>query len=385
MGEDEGIMDQARSHSLPPSTPAQTPLRIVILGLSITSSWGNGHATTYRALVKALHNRGHEVLFLERDVPWYAGQRDMAQPPFARVGLYQSMNELHSQYSAAVAEADLVIVGSYVPEGVLVGDWVLQTARGVRAFYDIDTPVTLSKLRQDDREYLAARQIACYDLYLSFAGGPILDTLMQEYGSPAARPLYCSVDPALYHPELSLQTWDLGYMGTYSADRQPGLERLLLEPARREPGRRFVVAGPNYPAEVEWSDNVERIEHLPPSHHCAFYNRQGFTLNLTRADMVSAGYSPSVRLFEAAACATPIISDYWEGLESFFALGSELLVAHSTEDVLVYLHEMDEAERRAIGRRGYDAVMGQHTAAHRALELEGYVRELTGQSQHAAA
>lgn len=380
-GETKGhnLPQTGNTTAAPLDTPTDEPLRIVILGLSLTSSWGNGHATTYRALIQALHARGHDVLFLERDVPWYAGQRDLPKPPFARLGLYQDRHELHHRYAADVAAADLVVVGSYVPEGVLVGDWALQTAKGVRAFYDIDTPITMRKLRQDDQEYLAPRQIACYDLYLSFSGGPILDTLEQEYGSPAARPLYCSVDPELYYPESQLQPWDLGYMGTYSPDRQPGLERLLLDPAQREAGRRFVVAGPSYPDDIVWPDNVERIDHLPPAQHRTFYNRQRYTLNLTRADMVAAGHSPSVRLFEAAACGTPIISDYWEGLESFFALGSELLVAHSTEDVLVYLHEVDEEERRAIGQRGYDAVMCKHTADHRALELESYVRALTGQ------
>jgi len=194
------------------------PLRIVILGLSITSSWGNGHATTYRGLARAPNERGHDVLFLERDVPWYASNRDMPALPFARLGLYNELKQLSQLYAEEVRGADLVIVGSYVPEGVEVGDWVIQMAHGVVAFYDIDTPVTLAKLRRGDYEYLAPRQIASYDLYLSFAGGPILDVLEKSYGSPAARPFYCSVDPQMYYPEDQASIWDLGYMGTYSPD-----------------------------------------------------------------------------------------------------------------------------------------------------------------------
>jgi spore maturation protein CgeB len=353
-------------------------LQIVILGLSITSSWGNGHATTYRGLVRALIRRGHRVLFLERDVPWYASHRDMANPPFGRLALYQDLAELKQRYAQAVRTADLVIVGSYVPEGVDVGDWVMQTARGMVAFYDIDTPVTLAKLRQGDYEYLEPRQIAGYDLYLSFAGGPILDRLEKEYGSPAARPFYCAVDPALYYPQDHALVWDLGYMGTYSPDRQPGLEQLLLEPARNDAARRFVVAGPNFPAAVQWPHNVARIAHLPPDQHCAFYNSQRFTLNLTRADMVKTGFSPSVRLFEAASSGTLIISDYWEGLETFFALGTELLVARSTQDVLGYLHDLDERQHNEIRRRAYETVMHKHTADHRAAQLEGYFHQLSG-------
>lgn len=277
------------------------PLRITILGLSISSSWGNGHATIFRALVKALVRRGHRVTFLERDVPWYARQRDL--------------DELRDRHHAAVADADLAIVGSYVPDGIAVGRWVTQAARGVTAFYDISTPVTLARLERDDCDYIDRQLIPRYDLYLSFAGGPTLDRLERAFGSPRALPFYCCVDPQHYFPSTGDSAYDLGYMGTYSDDCQPPLERLLLEPARRWGDGRFVVAGPQYPADIAWPANVQRIEHLPPAEHRAFYNRQRWTLNITRADMIRADYAPSVRLFEAAACATPIISDRWQGLD----------------------------------------------------------------------
>ena len=351
-------------------------MRIVILGLSITSSWGNGHATTYRGLVRELTVRGHEILFLERDVEWYSANRDLPHPPYGRTALYQDLAELRRRFAGEIAGADLVIVGSYVPEGVLVGDWVTSTAGGLTAFYDIDTPVTLAKLDRGDHEYVAPHLISRYDLYLSFTGGPTLERLGLEYGARAARPLYCSVDPLLYSPEPGSARWDLGYMGTYSDDRQPVLSRLLLVPARCWPDGRFAVAGPKYPPGIPWPRNVERIEHLPPAAHGAFYGAQRFTLNVTRADMVDAGYSPSVRLFEAAACGTPIISDQWEGLDTFFQPGHEILVANDSEDVLAWLHDMPEAERQAIGTRARARVLAAHTAAHRAAELEGYVLEL---------
>jgi spore maturation protein CgeB len=361
-------------------------MRIVILGLSITSSWGNGHATTYRGLVRELARRGHDVLFLERDVPWYADNRDLAEPPFGRAELYRSVADLRARFGRAVAEADLVVVGSYVPEGVAVGEWVTREAEGVTAFYDIDTPVTLAKLARGDTEYLAPSLVPRYDLYLSFTGGPTLERIERHYGAPMARPLYCSVDPELYFPEARAAEWDLGYMGTYSDDRQPPLDRLLLEPARRWTGGRFIVAGPQYPASLRWPTNVRRVEHLPPVRHRAFYNAQRFTLNITRADMVAAGYSPSVRLFEAAACGTPIISDWWAGLDTLFAPGSEVLVARSPEDTLRYVHELDEAERRAIGERARARVLADHTAAHRAAELEGYALALrAGEPAHEPA
>jgi spore maturation protein CgeB len=360
-------------------------MKIVILGLSITSSWGNGHATTFRALTRALAQRGHRVWFLERDVPWYAENRDLTDIPGVQVALYEDLDELEDLHAAKVRMADAVIVGSYVPEGGLVGEWVRATARGVMAFYDIDTPVTLAKLQRSDHEYLTPELIPHYQVYLSFTGGPTLRRLEREFGSPRARPLYCSVDPTNYYPEPETIHWDLGYLGTYSPDRQPTLDTLLVEPAARWPEGRFVVAGPQYPRGTYWPGNVTRIEHLPPAEHRRFYNRQRFTLNVTRADMVAAGYSPSVRLFEAAACATPIISDAWEGLDSFFAPGRELLIARSADDMERFLRDLSTPAARALGEAARRRVLSAHTAAHRAAELERYLLEATTTSAAASA
>ncbi len=356
-------------------------LKIVVLGLSITSSWGNGHATTYRGLVRELCTRGHDLLFLERDVPWYASNRDLPEPPYCRTALYGSVEELQDRFTDEVRQADLVIVGSYVPDGVAVGQWVQRLAEGVTAFYDIDTPVTLGQLERGDCDYLSPELIRQYDLYLSFTGGPTLRRLEEQYGAPRARALYCSVDPELYHPMTIEPAWDLGYLGTYAEDRQPTLDRLLLEPARRWKAGRFVVAGPMYPRDIVWAPNVTRIDHLPPAEHRRFYNSQRATLNATRADMVRLGHSPSVRLFEAAACATPIVSDRWAGLDELFVIGREILVADSPEQVLAVLRTTGDRELRSIGRRGRERILAQHTAGHRAEELENYVAPLLGGGQ----
>jgi spore maturation protein CgeB len=354
----------------------RAPLRFVVLGLSITSSWGNGHATTYRALLRELSARGHDVVFLERDVPWYAGNRDLPQPDFCRTVLYSSLQELQQRHASALREADVVIVGSYVPDGIAVAEWVTATARGVTAFYDIDTPVTLARLDAGHCDYLTKRLIGRFQIYLSFTGGPTLERLERKYGAAAARPLYCSFDPELYYPEpVASPRWDLGYMGTYSDDRQPTLQRLLLDSARHWGGGRFVVAGPQYPAGIRWGANVRRVEHVPPAGHRAYYSAQRFTLNVTRRAMIDAGYSPSVRLFEAAACGTPIISDAWEGLDTLFRPAREILLARSSRDVVAWLVDMTDRERRAIGAAARARVLAGHTAAHRALELESYAHE----------
>ncbi len=355
-------------------------LTIVLLGLSITSSWGNGHATTYRSLMRELVRRGHRVTFLERDLPWYAANRDLPKPPYGKTHLYASLAQLKRRFATLVRAADLVIVGSFVPEGSAVGEWVVCQARGITAFYDIDTPVTLARLAAGEGDYLSRSLVPRYDLYLSFTGGPVLDELETRFGARRALPLYCSVDPALYAPEVRPTRWDLGYMGTYSADRQPTVERLLCAPARLWPQGRFAVAGPQYPRGVKWPGNVRRIVHLPPDKHRAFYNGQRFTLNVTRAAMLRAGWSPSVRLFEAAACATPIISDPWPGLDAFFKPGSEILIGRSAADVREFLHDMSEAERRALGGRARKRVLHGHTASHRAAELEGYALDLLGRA-----
>ena len=354
-------------------------MRLVVLGLSLSSSWGNGHATTFRALLEALRARGHDILFLERDVPWYAAHRDLAEPSYCRLEYYRTVAELE-RWRGEITSADAVMVGSYVPDGVAVERFTQGAARGVIAFYDIDTPVTLAKLARGDHEYLSPEVIPGFDPYLSFTGGPTLRRIEACYGAPAARALYCSVDPANYAHVTTPERWALSYLGTYSDDRQPTLERLLLEVARRLPHERFAVAGPLYPAGIDWPANVERIEHLPPAEHAAFYSASRWTLNVTRADMIAAGWSPSVRLFEAAACGTPIISDVWPGLNELLEPGREILLAESTDEVIAALVRPG-SEARAIGEAARARVMSAHTAAHRAAELEAYLLEAASRKQ----
>ncbi len=349
-------------------------MKLVVLGLSLSSSWGNGHATTYRALLEAFARRGHDILFLERDVAWYAAERDLTDPDYCRLAFYRSLADLEG-WRAEIAAADAVIVGSYVPDGVEVGRLVQARAGGVTAFYDIDTPVTLAKLARGDHEYLSPEIIAGYDLYLSFTGGPTLGFIEDRYGSPAARPLYCSVDARRYRPVHGPRRWDLSYLGTYSPDRQPVLERLLLAPARAEPGLRFAVAGPQYPGDIAWPANVERLEHVAPADHPEFYGASRYTLNVTRQDMVRAGWSPSVRLFEAGACACPVISDVWDGLGQLFEPDREIVLAEDGDRVIRTLMNQGEADRDAMAAAARARVLALHTADHRAGELERWLVE----------
>lgn len=350
-------------------------LEIVIFGLSITSSWGNGHAVTYRALIKALAARGHHVTFIERETPWYRSSRDLSHSDCCRIELYNDLREIPARFGTLVAGADLVILGSFVPQGAIIGDWITSHANGVTAFYDIDTPATLAALETGGIDYLTPSLIPRFNLYLSFTGDSTLTMIEERYGSPQAQPLYCTADVEMHAPLDQPKSFAMGYLGTYSKDRQPGLEEMLIAPARQLSDSQFIVAGAQYPAQLQWPSNVAQIEHCPPAEHAAFYSRQRYTLNLTRSDMVAAGYSPSVRLFEAAACGVPVITDRWAGLDIFFTPDKEILTAGSCDEALHILREIPEDRRRELAVAARKRFLGSHTPAHRAQQVEEYYAE----------
>ncbi len=351
-------------------------MKIVLYGLTITSSWGNGHGTTYRSLCKALAARGHRITFVEKDVEWYRSNRDLPRPPYAHVRLYEDWAAEASQLLELSRDADAIVIGSYFPDAIAATEALLAADFGPILFYDIDTPITLAALRAHGRtDYLEARLIPHYATYLSFTGGPALREIEARFGSPRALAFYCSVDPDLYRPTPHKPAFRcaLSYLGTYAPDRQPKLMTLLNATAALSPHERFIVAGPQYPSGVPWSDNVERIIHLSPPEHPAFYSSSRFTLNLTRDDMVAAGYSPSVRLFEASACGAAILSDPWPGLEDFLTPGTEILLPRSSEEVAFILQNCSEAERQAVGQRARARILAEHTADHRAEQFEEIV------------
>ncbi len=356
-------------------------MRIVFLGLTVTSSWGNGHATTYRSLCQALADRGHEIVFVEKDVSWYRGSRDLPDPGFCELVLYEEWKAASRTVLELAGRADVVVIGSYFPDAIAAADLLFDTDLAPVLFYDIDTPVTVASLRAEGRaEYIEARQIPHYRAYMSFTGGPMLRELEERFGSPLATPLYCSVDPASHQrtavdPEFRC---DLSYLGTYAADRQAKLTALFCDTAEMLPRARFVLAGPMYPETIGWPDNVWRFPHVPPPRHPAFYSSSRFTLNLTRMDMVAAGWSPSVRLFEAAACGAAIISDAWPGIEEFFTPGEEILLAADATEVAAILTTVPEDRRVAIGEAARKRVLQKHTAAHRAEEFETIAQRVAG-------
>ena len=348
-------------------------MKIVVYGLTVTSSWGNGHATTYRSLLKALARRGHTIEFVEKDVEWYRNNRDLPRPAFCTVHLYEDWAAGERSLLDLSADADAVVVGSYFPDAIAATRGLLEGGRGPILFYDIDTPITLRALRQQQQtEYLDQTLIPEYAAYLSFTSGPALMELEESFGARRALPFFCSVDPELYHPVAPQAAFccDFSYLGTYAADRQAKLNEFLDQPAGMLPAQHFVVAGPQYPAGTTWQPNVERLIHIPPPDHPAFYSSSRFTLNLTRSDMVATGYSPSVRLFEASACGTAIVSDTWPGIEQFLTPGEEILLPADGYEAAAILRDMPDAQRLQLGRRARERVLAEHTSPSAGAQLK---------------
>ncbi|HXT13599.1 MAG TPA: glycosyltransferase [Candidatus Angelobacter sp.] len=350
-------------------------MKIVIFGLTVSSSWGNGHATLWRGLIKALSRRGHDVTFFERDVPYYAKHRDLSELFGGRLALYSDWNEILPKARRQLRDADVGMVTSYCPDAINAAALVLESGT-CSVFYDLDTPVTLNRLRAGQPvEYIGSRGLQDFGLVLSYTGGTALELLKTELGARQVAPLYGSVDPEVHKPVAPVKMFecDLSYLGTYAEDRQSVLQDLFIEPARRVPDRKFLIGGAQYPQEFPWAENIFFARHVAPPDHPAFYSSSQLTLNITRSAMAQMGYCPSGRLFEAAASGTPMISDWWEGLDEFFEPQSEILLSRAAEDVVNILG-LSAAELKKISQAARERTLAQHTADHRAIDFETAVQ-----------
>jgi spore maturation protein CgeB len=354
-------------------------MHIVIFGLTVSSSWGNGHATLWRSLIRALSRRGHTTVFYEKDAPYYASNRDVwLLTDGAHLRLYQSSHEILGEVRSELAHADLAVCTSFCPDGVLASSLILDSNAGIRVFYDMDTPVTLNSMRNGKAvEYLSAGGLAGFDLVLSYTGGRALAELQSRLGARAVAPLYGWVDPQTHYPVEPVERFRgaLSYLGTYAEDRQAALNELFLEPARRLFQERFLMAGAQYPEDFPWPQNLFFSGHLEPAQHSSFFCSARATLNVTRQTMAQYGYCPSGRLFEAAACGAPLLSDAWSGLETFFSPGEEILEVQSATDVLDAL-SLSDVELANIGRAARARTLDEHTAERRARELEALCEQV---------
>lgn len=358
-------------------------VKITVFGLTISSSWGNGHATPYRAILRALHRMGHHIHFFEKDVPYYSARRDFESCDYCDLTLYSDWQQVRGQALTNASESDVVITASYLPDGAKINEEILNLTRPLHVFYDLDTPVTLNALEAGPLDYLRASQLAEFDLVLSFTGGPILEELEQKFGVRMARALFGGVDPDDYHrgPTSNRFICDLSYMGTYAADRQAKVDELFLDPARNNPDKQFVLAGSLYPWNWQSPANVRRIEHISPHDHPKFYSSSRVTLNITRGEMARWGWCPSGRFFEAAACSTPLITDSWAGLDSFFDLDREVTVVATAADVEQALSR-PESELQEMAARARTRTLEEHTGTVRARQLVSYLEEARSGTSH---
>lgn len=358
-------------------------MKLVVFGLTISSSWGNGHATLWRGLQRALAERGWQVTFFERNTSYYAQNRDLDELPGGELILYEDWPDIEACARREVAEAEVAMVTSYCPDGIAATEFVLGAPHALRVFYDLDTPVTLERLRRGEpTTYIGPRGLSDFDLVLSFTGGVALEGLTSLAGARDPVPLYGHVDPQIHCPAAAAAPYraDFSYIGTYAADRQAALNRLFIEPASHRPELRFVLAGAQYPQSFPWTSNIFFVRHLPPAQHASFYASSRMTLNVTRSDMAKMGWCPSGRLFEAAACGTAIFSDRWDGLDTFFEPGREILIGESCEDVIAAL-DLPKEELARLGTDARERVLAEHTSAHRAAQFERMIANSAARSK----
>jgi len=348
-------------------------MHFVIFGLTVSSSWGNGHATLWRGLLKAMGRRGHTATFYERDVPYYASTRDgWPTPKGITIRFFDSFKSIREEIESDLARADVALVTSYCHDGSAASQMVFESKVAVSAFYDLDTPVTLDAVHSGERVgYLPDDGLAKFNVVLSYTGGRALEELRSHLGATEVAPLYGWADPETHAPAASMAEFrsTLSYLGTYAADRQQALEELFIAPARALPEERFVIGGAQYPDAFPWSENIFFVRHLPPACHSSFFCSSRATLSVTRRAMAKYGYCPSGRLFEATACGTPLLSDTWEGLETFFTSGSEILPVRTQGDVVAAL-SLSDCELIRIGEAARARTLAHHTAEHRVSELE---------------
>jgi spore maturation protein CgeB len=319
---------------------------------------------------------GHTVHFFEKDVPYYSSRRDFENCDYCTLTLYPDWDQVRQFALQTANESDVVIAASYLPEGQRICDELLALARPLRVFYDLDTPITLKNMKNGGVEYLRSSQIPAFDLVLSFTGGNVLQKLEKVYGARMARPLYGCVDPDVYAKVKANAEFvcDLSYMGTFAPDRQSKVDELFLEPARRHPARKFLLAGPLYPAHWQWPENIQKIDHVAPEAHPQFYSSSRITLNITREEMARNGWCPSGRFFEAAACGTPLITDCWEGLDQFFDLQRDLRVVTTADDVEDALN-LPDGELCALAEHARERTLAEHSGQMRAEQLLQYLEE----------
>ena len=348
-------------------------LNIAFFGSSLVSAYWNGAATYYRGIVRALHERGHQVTFYEPDAYDRQQNRDMEDPDWAKVVVYEATEEAAYKCLQQAAEADMVVKAS----GVGVFDELLerevlklQTEERLVVFWDVDAPATLDRVHHNPEDPFLPL-IPQYDMVLTYGGGDPVVAAYEALGAKKCVPIYNALDTATHFPVEPNERFncDLAFLGNRLPDREARVEEFFLKPAAAMPDKKFIIGGSGW-GDKPMSTNVTYIGHVYTNDHNAFNCTPKAVLNISRESMARYGFSPATRVFEAAGAGACIITDYWEGIDFFFEPGTEILVAKSGEEVAEILANLTADKAKSIGKAAYQKVLDAHTYSHRAEQLE---------------
>lgn len=349
-------------------------MRIAFFGSSLVSAYWNGACTYYRGIVRALDARGHRVTFYEPDAFDRQAHRDIDDPEWAEVVVYEPRDERTvREVVAGAAGFDVVVKAS----GVGVFDAVLEEAVAelegpeARVFWDVDAPATLGSMEADAESPLR-ELIPAYDMVFTYGGGrPVIDRYI-ALGARACIPVYNALDPETHHPEPPRPelACDLAFLGNRLPDREARVEEFFFGAVEALPERTFLLGGNGWEDRVANLPNVRCLGHVPPGDHNALNRSALAVLNVSRESMAANGWSPATRVFEAAGAGACLISDEWEGVEDFLTPGEEVLVARDGAEVAELLAGLDPERARAIGEAALERVLAEHTYDRRAEQVE---------------
>lgn len=351
-------------------------MKLVLFGSSIVSAYWNGAATYYRGICKAMHARGHEVVFVEPDIYERQAHRDLIDDPFyAEVRVCHGWDELAREIDRARG-ADLVAKCSGV------GGWDVELAEAVAslrrpgtqvAFWDVDAPQTLSEAFAEPEGAPGTFRavVPDFDLMLLYGGGKPVQDAYARLGARASHLIYNAVDPDEYYPVEPQpdRACDLLLMANRMPDREQRVRDLFFRAAELAPELRFVLGGSGW-GDCAMPPNVEWVGHVPTGEHRSWNCSARMVLNVVRQSMAEYGFSPPTRVFEVAGCGGCLITDAWVGVETFFEPEQEILVASSAEEIVDHLRGIGPRRARAIGAAARARVLRDHTYTGRAEILE---------------
>lgn len=352
--------------------------KIAFFGSSLVSAYWNGAATYYRGIIKALNKLGHQITFFEPDAFDRQQHRDIADPDWAEVVVYQPEEEDAKAMLKKARDYDIVVKAN----GVGVLDSFLETEilnnrknGQLVIFWDVDAPATLRSMK-DDPENTLRDLIPDFDMVLTYGGGQPVISAYEAFGAQKCVPVYNALDPDTHHPVPAKAEFrcDLGFLGNRLPDREKRVENFFLKPAKALPDNNFLLGGSGWDDKARTA-NINYIGHVYTKDHNAFNTSSKAVLNISRDSMADMGFSPATRVFEAAGAGACLITDYWEGIEFFLEPGKEVLVAEDGNEVIDILNNLTEEKALAIGEAALKRMLADHTYDERAENLTGILHE----------